>query len=298
MGGSLFSFNHWTSVTSKSPSPETQTEFWLLINISTQCQSMLLGPHAGPVGGGVGSVLENMADARIKQRKRKKLSPLPCFCKKIYFFLKRKFFCSLFYRQSGDWCNAFTVFSFMCSHLLWTVNKTAICMCSRLPPQAQVSSEMRCKESKERCVRHVGSWEGQSRVRPAPGSLRESSSRSRFRPYFFLFPIQRGKQAPLSLTEKYFKDWGILPCIFMRECSWQLNLWPTTEKTVHFSGNKAPWAGHAGNQQRFLFLGLCLIPDMPLRASCSAYTLPFTYSLKDTLAVLFLLCLHWNASSL
>lgn len=205
------------------------------------------------------------------------------FAKKFISSLKERFFWSLFYRQSGDWCNAFTVFSFMCSHLLWTVNKTEICMCSRRPPQAQVSSEMRCKESKERSVRHVGSWEGHSRVRPAPGSLSESSSCSRFRPNFFLFPIQRGKWAPLSWTEKYFKDWGILPCIFMRECSWQLDLWPITEKTVHFSGNKAPWAGHAGNQQWFLFLGLCLVPDKPLRASCSAYTLPFTYSLKDTL---------------
>lgn len=208
MGGSLFSFNHWTSVTSKSPSPETQTGFWLLINISTQCQSMLLGPHAGPVGVGVGSVLENMADARIKQRKRKKLSPLPCFCKKIYFFLKRKIFWSLFYSQSGDWCNAFTVFSFMCSHLLWTVNKTEICMCSRLPPQAQVSSEMRCKESKERSVRHVGSWEGHSELGllpdpsvsplPVPGSDRISS----FSPFREVSGLLWVGQRSISRTEE------------------------------------------------------------------------------------------------
>lgn len=40
---------------------------------------MLLGPHDGLGDGEVGSVWENVAGARIKQRTREKLSNLTCF---------------------------------------------------------------------------------------------------------------------------------------------------------------------------------------------------------------------------
>lgn len=194
------------------------------------CAHMLLGPHAGLGGGEMGSVLENIADARIKQRTREKLSNLPCFCNKFSFFLSR---------QSENGFNAFIVFSFMRSHLcLWTVNKTEICMCYALPCHARVSLEMRRWESEERSLRCAGSLEGCGRARPAPGHHGEPSSSSRLQHHSLSFSFGELSRAPLSWAERYLEDWGVVSFALVRECCWKLDLWLITEKTVHFSENK------------------------------------------------------------
>ena len=107
-----------------------------------------------------------------------------CFLLQWIFFFERKGF---FSGQSEDGFKAFSILSFMCSHLcLRTVNKTEICMCDNLPTQAQVSSVRRCRERKERSQRRAGSPGGRCRVTPTPGPLKESSSSSRFQLRYFL----------------------------------------------------------------------------------------------------------------
>lgn len=52
---------------------------------------MLLGPRAGLGGGEVGRVLENMANARSKQRTRENLSNLLSFAMNFLFLRERAF---------------------------------------------------------------------------------------------------------------------------------------------------------------------------------------------------------------
>lgn len=75
---------------------------------------MLLCPRAWLGSGEVGSVLENMADARIKQRTRENVSNLPHFATNFLSSLRE----SAFYLGNLKMDLMFLAsFLFMCSHL-------------------------------------------------------------------------------------------------------------------------------------------------------------------------------------
>lgn len=119
---------------------------------------------------------------------------------------------------------------------------------------------------------------------PASNSISSSSS-------------SQGEPAePLELGKEAMRGPRNPASALARECCWKPDLWLLTESCPLLK-ELTPWAADTGNQQWSLFLGLCGLKQAPW-GYCSAYTPPFTYSLKGILALLFLLCLHWNAGCL
>lgn len=141
MRGSLFTFHYCTSVTPKSLSPETQTDLWLLINISTQCQSMrtnVVGASCWARGWRGGKCVGEHGWYQDQAEKKRSIEPFPLFLQRI-FFLPWKFFCVLFYPGNLE-TDLMLLPSFLscvpiCSCELWIKLKSACALYSLLKPK-------------------------------------------------------------------------------------------------------------------------------------------------------------------
>lgn len=161
-GSGLFSFNHCTSVTSKSLSPVIQ-KLIFCFNLTSQPSvreyaHMLLGPHAGLEGmERLGVCWRAWLMPGSNREQEKDCTNCLVFVMGFLFCLERNFSLT---RQSESIFNAFIVFSLMCTHLcLWTVSKTEISICYQLHPRTQTASERKHWESKEKSPRYAGSLE-------------------------------------------------------------------------------------------------------------------------------------------
>lgn len=235
MGESLFHFNYCSALTSKSLAPATQSDFWFLLNITTQCQSMCtyaVGASCWAGGWRGRKCLENMADARIKQRTREKLSNLFWFfatnvlspLKESSFYpgnLKMDFMPSLSFLSCVP----------ICSCELWIKLKSTFATHSIPCPSIFADDVLRAPA---KTSEKVGSLEGCFRAKPTPGYLGEPSSCSRFQLYFVLFPIQR-VSGLVELGREVFGGLSLLHQWASAAQTWICDSWQ--KKTVQFSEN-------------------------------------------------------------
>lgn len=134
-------------------------------------------------------------------------------------------------------------------------------------------------------------------AQPTPGHLRESSSTSSFQLYFFLFFITRwASQAPGIGQRGHGRTKESCFCTGERVLLKARFVTPNSRLSTS-QGTDSMSSRCRKPAMVPLPRTVCGLKQAP-RGYCSAYTPPFTYSLKGILALLFLLCLCWNAGSL
>lgn len=147
---------------------------------------MLLRPRAGLGGGEVGRVLENMANARSKQRTRENLSNLLSFAMNFLFLRERVFSLGNLKMDLRLLASCLLCVP-ICAYELWIKLKSA-CVTSSLPMPKCLQWGGAGRERKYPWV-GLEAREGAA-VTPTPGHLKESLSSPRFQLHYFL--LSRG----------------------------------------------------------------------------------------------------------